>query len=100
MHLNPFSGEGMSHVHCPYGVSALMCLKGFGVQQEDLYTVHLKNAQCRDACAVSSLVLYTRFGGARQTVLGTCRAKEIRKCFSCWSTIQLISKGQGIREAK
>ena len=41
MHLSPFSGEGVSHVHCPYGVSAFMRLKGFGVQQEDLYTVHL-----------------------------------------------------------
>jgi hypothetical protein len=40
----------------------------YGVQQEDLLTVQLKNTQGRDACAVFSLVLYGMSQDAQLTV--------------------------------
>jgi len=100
MHLNPSSGEGMSHVHCLYGVSALMCLTGFGVQQEDPYTVHLLGTPDAAMRVLFLVLCYIKGLGelGKRSDPETCRTKGTRKCYS-WSTRVLISEGQDIREA-
>lgn len=100
MHLCPFSGEGMSQAHCPYGVSALMCLKGFGVQQEDPCTVHLLKTPDAAMRVLFLVLCYIEGLGelGKRSDSETCRTKGIQKCYS-WNTRVLISEGQDIRES-
>jgi hypothetical protein len=76
-----------------------MCLKGFGVQQEDPYTVHLLKTPDAPMHVLFLVLCYIKGLGSSANGPWNMQGEGDPGMLWLWSARQLISKGHDIREA-